>query len=261
MGRVPAVSSTSGSPSWTTSPSATLTAVTVPATSAMHRDLHLHRLQQHHDVADVDGVAHLDGHAQHVGHHLGEDLDALFAGHGPKLADRRGLEERLGAARLGPERRPGSSVRARRPRRDPVSSRSTRMTTAPITTPEDHRVERGEPGLDERQRRVEEGVGHLRGRGHPERADPPALAAPGPHVGAPHRGPARRAAPAPGAGAPCEGVERPRAPVEQRVDEVGGAVAAQHLGVDQRQRPAGQPPISTATRPRRPRPCSPAPSR
>ena len=76
----------SGSPSWTTSPSATRTAVTVPAASADHGDLHLHRLQEHHDVADVDGVAHLDGHAQHVGHHLGEDLDALFAGHAPKLA-------------------------------------------------------------------------------------------------------------------------------------------------------------------------------
>ena len=77
-------------------------------------------------------------------------------------------------------------------------------------------------------------MGHLRGRHHPERAHPPALAAAGPHVGAPHEGGhadqglhrTRRAA---------EGVERPRAPVEQRVDQLGGAVAAQHLGVDQRQ--------------------------
>ena len=35
-------------------------------------------------------------------------------------------------------------------------------------------------------------------------------------------------------GRAVQGVERPLAAVEQRVDQVGGAVAAQHLGVGQR---------------------------
>src|SRR6478609_2693901 len=86
-------------------------------------------------VALLDRVAHRDLDGEHVGHHLGEDLDALFAGHGQKLAD--GPPQRSGWVRPGSGRSvaPESSVRARRPEREPVSSRSRRMTTAPMSTP------------------------------------------------------------------------------------------------------------------------------
>jgi hypothetical protein len=85
-------------------------------------------------------------------------------------------------------------------------------------------------------------MGDLCGGGHAEGAHPPALAPPGPHVGAPHDG--RHADQGlNGARRTVQGLQCPHAPVEQGVDEIRGAVTAQHLRVDEsrcEQAPADQ---------------------
>ena len=65
-------------PAWMTSPTATLTSVTVPPTSAS-TDLHLHRFEKHQDVAGTDPVAPAD----HDFEHTGNDLSAHILGHTP----------------------------------------------------------------------------------------------------------------------------------------------------------------------------------
>ena len=60
-----------------TSPTDTLTLLTVPADLGQHRDLHLHRLQQHQGVALADLIALVNHDLEHTGH----DLRANILGH------------------------------------------------------------------------------------------------------------------------------------------------------------------------------------
>ena len=99
--------------------------------------------------------------------------------------------------------------------------------------PDDQPVEHRQPALEQRDRRVHQRVGDRGGRGDAEGAQPPALPAAGAHVAAPgQRGDAEH-----GLDRAREGAEVVAAPadaVEQVVDQVRRAVAAQHLGVQQR---------------------------
>ncbi len=62
------------SPSWMTSPSATASLVSLPATLGQHRDLHLHRLEYHQRVAIGDVVALGGDDLPHIGDHFRADL-------------------------------------------------------------------------------------------------------------------------------------------------------------------------------------------
>ena len=62
------------SPAWITSPTDTLTLLTVPATSASTGNLHLHRLQQHQGVALTDLIAFVHHDLEHTGHDLGANV-------------------------------------------------------------------------------------------------------------------------------------------------------------------------------------------
>ena len=53
-----------------TSPTDTLTLVTVPSCFGQHRDLHLHGLEEYHGVALADLVAFVDDDFEHAGHNL-----------------------------------------------------------------------------------------------------------------------------------------------------------------------------------------------
>ena len=106
-----AVSSTSRSPSWTTSPAATLTAVTVPAASAI-TGISIFIDSSSTTVSPTSTrVAGATVDAQHVGHHLGDDLDALFAGHGAEASRYRRDLRAAAAVRAGSGRSAGSPSR------------------------------------------------------------------------------------------------------------------------------------------------------
>ena len=64
---------TSGSPSLTTSPARDHDLGYRTGHLGEHRDLHLHRLQDHHRVVGRHLLADLDLHLQHGGDELGDD--------------------------------------------------------------------------------------------------------------------------------------------------------------------------------------------
>ena len=177
----------------------------------------------------VDLVARLDGHAQHVGHHLRDDLGHRVRGPcvEPSPSEQSGRARRFRPDRAG-LLEPAAALPAgagegqvdadhdvadapgRRPARSSTDSPHSSSEIAGLTS----------------------ALATGRGGGHPERAQPPALPAAGAHVAAP------------GQGRDAEhGLDRPRerpevvaAPadaVEQAVDQVLRAVPAQHLGVQQ----------------------------
>ena len=168
-----------------------------------HRDLHLHRLQQHDGVAGRDRVARRHGHAHHVRHHLREDLGHLFAGHAANLAVTGAYPARgQSSARVRPARAAGGGLLgpARPAPRGPVSGRSTRISTKPSTGRRQRRTPPTAPLSSSAIRRVRAGPGRPARWRRRRTRTPTSPAGAGPACGSPRPGRGRRAPPRSGAG-------------------------------------------------------------
>ena len=200
------------------------------------RDLHLHRLEQHDGVTDGDRSRPPRPRRPARWPPSRRRSRCAVRGPRPETSRPAGLRGAAGCGRgSGRSAATESSVRARRPGRDPVSSRSRRMITAPMSTPritEYSVVSPASTSVSDGSRNVWVTCA--------------AAVTPNAQTHQPCRRRARMWTPHiragtpsnawTGRGAPCSVSQRPLAAVEQRVDELGGAVPAQHLGVGQRQR-------------------------
>src|SRR5215207_9382953 len=195
------VISTRGSPSWTTSPTATLTALTVPVCSEM-TGISIFIDSSRITVSPTATASPTSTTSSMTFATISARISTLCSR--GTLAN---LQEWERAAGLGAKG--GAGV---------VGAGAATVSLAPAAPGEhqvdpDHHdaeeraddggVERREPRVQHGEVRVQEGVRDLGRRAHPEGADPPALAAACTHVGAPHQ-----------SGHAQQRLDRPRGPAE-----------------------------------------------
>ncbi len=255
------------SPSWTTSPEATLTA---PRSRRARRapgspSSSTRAAPRCRRPRRVPG---LHGHRDHVGHHLRDDVCCPgFTRHGgdatPATARCGGradtLEQRRGTTRFRPVRGRllGAPGTMRRGCRRGTRRRGRRGSRAADRSPA---RTRGEAGLEQSHPRVEQDRRDAGQPSRPERGGPPALATPSAGGDAPSQGgESEQRVERTRYGA--EGLARARArTAPESLDHLRRAPPGQRLGVGEGDREQARPPTTTMA-PRVPRPWSPAPSR